>query len=120
MVDYLKRHGALVTDSPRTWYYKHFSKKSIVLVAIEKENGKVEHDLDNMQRIVKSTVLKGVLMALVAVPAGAVIGVATFGLGLLFIPLALYYAYRCVFTIPGMLRRKTLVADLATHGVAVR
>ncbi|MGY2190868.1 hypothetical protein [Pseudomonas pergaminensis] len=120
MVDYLRRHGALVTDSPRTWYYKHLGKNSIVLIAIEKTNGKVEYDLDNMRQVAKSSILKGILMALAAVPAGVVIGVATYGIGLLFIPAAFYYAYRGVFKIPGMLRRKTLVDELAGHGIIVR
>lgn len=120
MVDYLRRHGAFVTDSPRTWYYKHLGKNSTMLIAIEKTNGKVEYDLDNMWQVAKSSILKGVLMALAAVPAGVVIGVATYGIGLLFIPAAFYYAYRGVFKIPGMLRRKTLVDELAGHGIIVR
>jgi hypothetical protein len=120
MVDYLKRHGALVLDSPRTWYYKHLGKKSIVLIAVEKSNGKVEYDLDNLRQVAKSSILKGILMAVAAVPGGIIIATATYGLGLLFIPFALYYAYRGVFKIPAMLRRKTLVDDLAAHGVDVR
>ncbi|WP_054893449.1 MULTISPECIES: hypothetical protein [unclassified Pseudomonas] len=120
MVDYLKRHGALVLDSPRTWYYKHLGKKSIVLIAVEKSNGKVEYDLDNLRQVAKSSILKGILMAVAAVPGGIIIATATYGLGLLFIPFALYYAYRGVFKIPAMLRRKTLVDDLAAHGVVVR
>ncbi|WP_306108692.1 hypothetical protein [Pseudomonas sp. Fl4BN1] len=120
MVDYLRRYGALVTDSPCTWYYNYLAKKSIVLIAVEKGNGKVECDLDNMRKVVRSSVVKEFLMALGAVPAGVIIGTATYGLGLLFIPGALYYAYRGVFKIPGMLRRKTLVSDLAAHGIVVR
>lgn len=120
MVDYLKRHGALVLDSPRTWYYKHLGKKSIVLIAVEKSNGKVEYDLDNLRQVAKSSILKGILMAVAAVPGGIIIATATYGLGLLFIPFALYYAYRGVFKIPAMLRRKTLVDDLAAYGVVVR
>lgn len=120
MVDYLKRHGALVLDSPRTWYYKHLGKKSIVLIAVEKSNGKVEYDLDNLRQVAKSSILKGILMAVAAVPGGIIIATATYGLGLLFIPFALYYTYRGVFKIPAMLRRKTLVDDLAAHGVVVR
>lgn len=120
MVDYLKRHGALVLDSPRTWYYKHLGKKSIVLIAVEKSNGKVEYDLDNLRQVAKSSILKGILMAVAAVPGGIIIATATYGLGLLFIPFALYYAYRGVFKIPAMLRRNTLVGDLAAHGVVVR
>ena len=102
MLDYLKRHGAIVTDSPRTWYYKHLNKKSIVLVAFEKGNGKVEYDLDHMRLV------------------GLIIATATYGVGLLFIPVCFFYSYRSLFKIPKMLRCKTLVDDLATHGIVVR
>lgn len=120
MLGYLKRHGAIVTDVPVTWYYKHLNKKSIVLVAFEKANRKVEYDLDHMQQVAKSSVVKGVVFALAAIPAGLIIGTATYGVGLLFIPVAFFYAYRSIFKIPGMLRRKTLVNDLAIHGVVVQ
>lgn len=119
MLDYLKRHGAIVTDSPRTWYYKHLNKKSIVLVAFEKGNGKVEYDLDHMRLVARSSVLKGVVFGLAAIPAGLVIATATYGVGLLFIPVGFFYSYRCLFKIPKMLRRKTLVNDLTTHGGVV-
>ncbi|WP_060480987.1 hypothetical protein [Pseudomonas sp. NBRC 111119] len=120
MLNYLKRHGAMMTDSPRAWYFKHLTKKSIVLVAVGKPDGKVEYDLDHMKLVTRSSVLKGVMMAVAAVPAGVIIATATYGLGLLFIPMALFYSYRAVFKIPRMLRRKTLVSDLAQHGVIVR
>lgn len=120
MLAYLKRHGAIVTDVPVTWYYKHLNRKSIVLVAFEKANGKVVYDLDDMQQVAKSSVVKGVVFALAAIPAGFIIGTATYGLGLLFIPAGFFYAYRSLFKIPGMLRRKTLVSDLAIHGVVVQ
>ncbi|WP_434120330.1 hypothetical protein [Pseudomonas fortuita] len=120
MLDYLRRHGAMVTDKPRTWFYKQFGKKSIVLVAVQKPDGKVEYDLDHMKLVARSSLLKGIVMMLAAVPAGIIIATATYGLGLLFIPVALYYGYRNIFKIPEMLRRKTLVSDLAHHGVIVR
>lgn len=120
MLRYLQRHGAMVMDSPRVWYYKHLGKKSIVLVACEKSNGKVEYDLDHMKLVAKSSVLKGIVFALAAVPAGLIIATATYGLGLIFIPVGLFYGYRGMFTIPRMLRRKTLVSDLAGHGIMVR
>lgn len=120
MLAYLKRHGAIVTDSPRTWYFKHLSKKSIVLVAFEKGNGKVEYDLDHMRLVARSSVLKGIVFGLAAIPAGLIIATATYGVGLLFIPVCFFYSYRSLFKIPKMLRRKTLVDDLATHGVVVR
>lgn len=120
MLSYLQRHGAITTDSPRVWYYKHLGKKSIVLVACEKSNGKIEYDLDHMKLVAKSSVLKGIVFTLAAVPAGLIIATATYGLGLLVIPVGLFYGYRSMFKIPGMLRRKTLVNDLASHGIVVR
>ena len=120
MLSYLKKHGAIATDSPRVWYYKHLGKKSIVLVACEKSNGKVEYDLDHMKLVAKSSVLKGIVFTLAAVPAGLIVATATYGLGLLLVPVGLFYGYRSVFTIPKMLRRKTLVNELAGHGIVVR
>ncbi|AIB42904.1 hypothetical protein [Pseudomonas sp. WCS374] len=120
MLNYLKRHGAIVTDTPRTWYYKHLNKKSIVLIAFGKAGGSVEYDLDHMRLVARSSVLKGLLLGLGAIPAGVIIATATYGLGLLFIPFGLFYSYRNIFKIPRMLRRKTLVGDLAAHGVVVR
>ncbi|MFJ4156310.1 hypothetical protein ACIPZF_16120 [Pseudomonas sp. NPDC089752] len=120
MLDYLKRHGAIVTDKPRTWYYKHLNKKTIVLVAFQKSDGKVEYDLDHLRQIAKSSFLRGIVFAVAAIPAGLIIATATFGVGLLFTPVCLFYAYRSLFTIPRMLRRSTLVNDLAAHGVVVQ
>lgn len=120
MLDYLKRHGAMVTDTPRTWFYKHVGKKSIILVAFEKSSGKVEYDLDHMRLVARSTILKGVVFGVAAIPAGVIMATATYGLGLLFIPFGFYYSYRNIFKFPKMLRRKTLVNDLASHGVVVR
>ena len=120
MLDYLKRHGAIVTDQPRTWYYKHLNKKAIVLVAFQKADGKVEYDLDHLRQVAKSSIFKGIVFAVAAIPAGLIIATATFGIGLLFTPVCLFYAYRCLFKIPRMLRRDTLVNELAAHGVIVR
>ncbi|WP_313739313.1 hypothetical protein [Pseudomonas sp.] len=110
----------MVTDTPVTWYYKHLGKKAIVLIAFEKANGKVEYDLDHMRQVAKSSILKGSVFALAAIPAGVIIATATYGLGLLVIPVGFFYAYRSIFKIPGMLRRTTLVNDLANHGVVVQ
>ena len=120
MLAYLKRHGAMVTDTPRIWYYKHLNKKSIILIAIEKSNGKVEYDIDQVRRVARSTILKGLVYGVAAVPAGVIIATATYGFGLLFIPYAFYLSYRNIFKFPKMLRRQTLVNDLAAHGVVVR
>jgi hypothetical protein len=120
MLNYLKRHGAMMTDTPRTWFFKHLGKKSIVLVAFEKGNGKVEYDLDHMRLVARSTFLRGILYGLAAVPVGVIVGTATYGFGLLLVPMGLFYSYRNIFKIPKMLRRKTLVSDLASHGVVVQ
>ncbi len=120
MLKYLERHGAMVEGTPRTWYYKSLSNKSIVLIAFEKPGGKVEFDLDDMRLVVKSTVLKGIVYGLGSIPGGIIAATATFGIGLVLIPMRLWYGYRNVFKIPSMLRRKTLVSDLAAHGVVVR
>ncbi|MDC7815651.1 hypothetical protein [Pseudomonas sp. BLCC-B112] len=120
MLRYLERHGAIVENKPRTWYYKNLSKKSIVLIAIEKPDGKVEYDLDDMRLVAKSSILKGIVFGLGSIPGGIVVATATYGIGLLLIPMGIWYGYRNVFKIPTMLRRKTLVSDLAAHGVVVR
>lgn len=120
MLNYLKRHGAMNTDTPHIWYYKHLNKKAIVLIAIEKASGKIEYDIDQMRRVARSTIFKGLVYGVIAIPAGLVIATATYGLGLLFIPYGLYLSYRSVFKFPKMLRRQTLVNDLAAHGVVVR
>lgn len=120
MLDYLRRHGAMNTETPRVWYYKHLNKRSIILIAIEKSNGKIEYDIDQVRRVAKSTILKGIVYGVAAVPAGVIIATATYGFGLLFIPYALYLSYRNIFKFPKMLRRQTLVNDLAAHGVVVR
>ncbi|MEE4914969.1 hypothetical protein V2K41_11870 [Pseudomonas alliivorans] len=120
MLQYLSRHGAMVTDTPRTWYYKHLSKKAIVLVAFEKNNGKVEYDLDHMKATARSSVLKGIVYALAAVPAGIIVATATYGAGLLLIPMFLYGSYKCAFKFPKMFRRQTLINDLAQHGIVVK
>ena len=120
MLNYLKRHGAIVTDARCTWYYKHLAKKSIVLIALEKSNGKVEYDLDHMRVVARSSVIKGVVFAVAAIPAGLIIATATYGIGLLFVPVGFFYAYRNAFKIPALLRRKTLVRELAEYGVVVR
>jgi len=120
VLDYLKNHGAMVTDKPRTWLYKHLSKKEIVIVAFEKSDGKIEYDLDHMSLIARSSLIKGIIYGLGSIPAGIIAATATFGIGLLIIPAGLYYGYRHIFKVPAMLSRKTLVSDLAGYGIVVR
>lgn len=120
MTNYLKRHGAIAIDVPRAWYYKHASKKSIIVVGFEKNNGRVECDLDDLRIIARSTMLKGILISVAALPAGIIAATATFGVGLIVTPMCLWYGYRNVFKLPKMLSKKTLLEDFAKLGVSLR
>ncbi|WP_313326069.1 hypothetical protein [Pseudomonas qingdaonensis] len=120
MLKYLKGHGAMVLDTPRVWYYKHTSKTSIIVVAVQKGNGKVEYDLDDIRLIARSTVLKGILVSIAAIPMGVIAATATFGVGLVIIPMCFWYGYRNVFKLPKMLSRKALVNELSAFGVSVQ
>lgn len=120
MPKYLRDHGAMATEVPRVWYYKHASKKSIIVIAFEKASGKVECDLDDLRIIARSTLVKGVVISIAAVPAGIIAATATFGVGLIIIPMFLWYGYRNFFKLPKMLGRKTLVEDLSKFGVTIR
>ncbi len=117
---YLRNYVALVMNRPRTWYYKHATKSSIIIVAVEASNGKVGYDLDDLRLIARSTMLKGIVMSIAAVPAGIIAATATFGLGLIIVPIGFWYGYRNVFRLSGMLSRKRLVSDFAAHGIVIR
>lgn len=116
---YLQGKGAFAHDVPRTWYFKKIDKNSIIIIAFETKTGKVEYDLDDLQDIARSTIFKGVIYGLGSIPAGMIVATATFGLGLFIIPFGLWYGYRFVFKVPGMLSRKTLQNDLAGHGIGL-
>lgn len=115
---YLDRKGALRTDVPRTWFIKHLAKKSVVIIAYEMPDGRVEYDLDDLRTIARSTVLKGIFLSLASIPMAIIVATATFGLGLLIIPMGVWYGYRNIFKVPSMLSRKSLTEDLSRHGVA--
>ncbi|RMV34617.1 hypothetical protein ALP12_200294 [Pseudomonas savastanoi pv. phaseolicola] len=117
---YLSDKGALRTDIPRTWYFKHLGKKSIIVVAFENMYGKVEYDLGDMQLIVRSTVIKGVLYSLGSIPGGIIAATATFGLGLVLIPWGVWYGYQNIFKVPVMLSQKRLLDDFSKHGIVVK
>ena len=118
--NYLKTHGAMATEVPRTWYFKRTSKKSIVVLAFENRDGKVEFDLDDIRLIARATVLKGIVFSIGSIPAAIIAATATFGLGLIILPMGIWYGYRNIFKLPGMLSRKRLVSDFAQHGIVVR
>lgn len=117
---YLKIHGAMATEVPRTWYFKRTSKKSIVVLAFESRDGKIEFDLDDIRLIARATVLKGIVFSIGSIPAAIVAATATFGLGLIILPMGIWYGYRNIFKLPGMLSRKRLLSDFAQHGIVVR
>ncbi|TRN75629.1 hypothetical protein [Pseudomonas viridiflava] len=117
---YLSDKGALRTDTPKTWYFKHLGKKSIIVVAFENMHGKVEYDLGDMRLIVRSTVVKGVLYSIGSIPGGFIAATATFGLGLVLIPWGIWYGYQNIFKVPAMLSRKRLLADFSHHGIHVK
>lgn len=117
---YLKTHGAMATEVPRTWYFKRTSKKSIVVLAFENRDGKVEFDLDDIRLIARATVLKGIVFSIGSIPAAIIAATATFGLGLIILPMGIWYGYRNIFKLPGMLSRKRLLSDFAQHGIVVR
>lgn len=117
---YLKTHGAMATEVPRTWYFKRTSKKSIVVLAFENGDGKVEFDLDDIRLIARATVLKGIVFSIGSIPAAIIAATATFGLGLIILPMGIWYGYRNIFKLPSMLSRKRLLSDFAQHGIVVR
>ncbi|MCH5531327.1 hypothetical protein L6205_19485 [Pseudomonas syringae pv. syringae] len=117
---YLSDKGALRTDTPITWYFKHLGKKSIIVVAFENKHGKVEYDLGDMRLIVRSTVIKGVLYSLGSIPGGFIAATATFGIGLVLIPWGVWYGYQNIFKVPAMLSRKRLLEDFSKHGIVVK
>ena len=117
---YLNLHGAFVSEVSRVWYYKHLSKQSIIILAFEKNSGKIEYDLEDIRIIARSTVLKGIVFSIASVPAAIIAATATFGVGLLLIPVGMWYGYRNIFKLPSMLSRKRLLSDFAHHGIAVR
>ncbi len=116
---YLERKGAMAQDVPRTWFIKHIGKSAVVVVAFETKGGTVEYDLDEVRDLARSGFVAGIMYGVLAIPAGFIAGIATFGLGLAIIPMGLYFAYRNIFKIPASLSRKRLLDDLSSHGVKV-
>ncbi|WP_055003251.1 hypothetical protein [Pseudomonas coronafaciens] len=117
---YLSDKGALRTDIPRTWYFKHLGKKSIIVVAFENMHGKVEYDLGDMRLVVRSTIIKGILYSLGSIPGGIIAATATFGLGLVLIPWGVWYGYQNIFKVPAMLSQKRLLDDFSKCGIVVK
>lgn len=116
---YLERRGAFAQDVSRTWYVKNIHRSAVVLVAFETQRGTVEYDLDEVRNLSRRGFWSGVLLGIAAIPAGCIVAVATYGLGLALIPLFLYQAYTQVFRIPSRLSRKQLLQDFSQCGIKV-
>lgn len=119
MPRYLERKGALTTDVPRTWFLKHVGKSAVVVVAFEKKDGTIEYDLDEVRTLARSGLLMGIIYGALSIPCGIVAGIGTYGIGLIFIPMGLHFAYKHIFKIPASLSRKRLLEDFSHHGIAV-
>lgn len=116
---YLERRGAFAQDVPRTWFVKNIHRSAVVLVAFETQSGSVEYDLDEIRNFSRGGFWSGVLLGIAAIPAGVIVATATYGLGLVLIPLMLYQAYSQVFRIPARLSRMKLLQDFSHHGINV-
>lgn len=116
---YLESKGAFARDTQRTWFIKSINKSAVVLVAFETKAGKFEYDLDEIRELSRSGLWAGILCGIAAVPVGVIVAIATYGVGLLLIPLGFYQAYKQIFKIPAILSRKKLLQDFARHGISV-
>lgn len=117
--DYLARKGAFSNDVPRTWYVKNFDKHTVVIVGFEDGSGKFYYDLDEIKTLSKGARVQGVIYAVAAVPAPIIVAVATYGLGLLLMPLFVYQAYKFLFKIPSILSQATLKSDFQGFGISI-
>lgn len=116
---YLERRGAFAQDVLRTWYIKSVHKSAVVLVAFETQNGTVEYDLDEVRNLSRRGLWWGVLIGIAAIPAGCIVAIATYGVGLALIPFAFYQAYMQIFKIPARLSREQLLQDFSQYGIRV-
>lgn len=116
---YLERRGAFAQGVLRTWYVKSVHKSAVVLVAFETQNGTVEYDLDEVRNLSRRGLWWGVLIGIAAIPAGCIVAIATYGVGLALIPFAFYQAYMQIFKIPARLSREQLLQDFSQYGIRV-
>ena len=117
---YVKSKGAFIDGLQRVWYVREIKKGVSVIVAYETPTGNLEYDFDEIKVIARSIVMMGLKFAVLAVPAGIIVGVATYGFGLLLMPWIAYSAYRHLFKVPATLSQKTLIDDFSRLGVAVQ
>ncbi|SDG12896.1 hypothetical protein [Phytopseudomonas seleniipraecipitans] len=117
--DYLKSKGAFSKDVPRTWYVKETSKNVTVVVGFAKNSGEFFYDNDEIKGIARGARVQGVIFGAAAVPAGVIVGIATYGVGLLITPWLLFLAYRFFIKIPAVLGQKTLQRDFQEFGIKI-
>lgn len=117
---YVKKKGAVNEGTPRVWYVKEIKKGVSIIIAYETPTGALEYDFDEIKVIARSNVMMGLKFAVFAIPAGIIVGVATYGLGLLVTPWIAYSAYRHLFKVPAMLNQNKLIDDFSKLGVGVQ
>ncbi len=117
--NYIDRKGAYNKDVPRTWFVKSTSKKITVVVGFENSRGEFFFDGDEIKEVVRGARVQGLIFAVAAVPASVIVAIATYGLGLLLMPVFFYYAYRFFFKIPAILSHKTLQRDFQEFGIKI-
>ena len=99
--------------------YETRGDSAVLVVAFETPNGTVEYDFDEIRNVSRGGFWGGVLIGIAAIPAGVIVAIATYGIGLALIPFMLYQAYSQVFRIPARLSRKQLLHDFSYHGISV-
>jgi len=117
--DYIRKKGAYDKDVPRTWFVKETSKKITVVVGFENSRGEFFFDADEVKEVTRGARVQGLIFAVAAVPASVIIAIATYGLGLLLMPVLFFLAYRFFFKIPAILSHKTLQRDFQEFGIKI-
>lgn len=117
--DYINKKGAFSKDVPRTWFVKETSRNVTVVLGFKNNSGEFFYDSDEVKGIMRAARVQGIMFAVGAVPAGVIVGIATYGLGLLITPWLLFLAYRFFFKIPSVLGGKTLQRDFEKFGIKI-
>lgn len=117
--DYINKKGAFSRDVPRTWFVKETSRNVTVVVGFENSAGEFFYDRDEINGVTRGARVQGIVFAAAALPAGVIVGIATYGAGLLITPWLLFLAYRFFFKIPAVLGHKTLQRDFQEFGIKI-
>lgn len=117
---YLTKKGAMNDSAPRTWFVKEVKRGMTIVVGYETPAGVFEYDFDEIKVIARSSVIMGFKFAVLTVPAGIIVGVATYGFGLFLMPWIAYSSYKHLFKVPASLSQKTLIDDFSKFGLTVQ